>query len=316
MSIYNHSEIFKFGFFLLFVFLKQRGQGDNPLKTIIENIQGRLDEFTRAEKQLVSQLLDNYPVSGLGSITALAKKARVSTPTVARMVHKLGYEGFPQFQQALRDELGEKISSPVDRRERWAENAPDTHVLNRFADAISQNVRGTFAQIDPERFDATCELLADTERAVNIVGGRITRSLADYFFTHLQVIRTQVTYMTSNSNAWPHYILDMSEGDVLVIFDIRRYENDLLRLAEMTKERGVNIVLFTDQWGSPISKLAAQKFNSRIEAPSAWDSSVVTMLLLEAIIAGVQERNWGETKERIKSLDGLFDRTRLFRKFT
>jgi DNA-binding MurR/RpiR family transcriptional regulator len=286
------------------------------LKTIIENIQSRFDEFTRAEKQLVSQLLDNYPVSGLGSITSLAKRADVSTPTVARMVHKLGFEGFPQFQQALRDELGAKISSPIDKHERWAENAPDTHVLNRFAEAVIQNVRGTFSQIDPVQFDACCDLLADSSRTVHIVGGRITRSLADYFFTHLQVIRSRVTHMTSNSNAWPHYILDMSEGDILVIFDVRRYENDLLRLAEMTRERGVRIVLFTDQWGSPISKLATYKFNSRIEAPSAWDSSIVTMLTEEAIIAGVQERNWDVTRERIETLDDLFNRTRLFRKFT
>jgi len=286
------------------------------LKSVKDMLRERFDELTRAEKQLASLLLENYPVSGLGSITTLAKKASVSTPTVARMVHKLGFSGFPLFQEALRDELGARFSSPIDKHSSWAENAPTTHILNRFTDAVIHNIRKTLNQIDPARFDATCDLVADPGRTVNIVGGRITRSLADYMFTHLQVIRPGVTHMTSNSNAWPHYVLDIARGGILVIFDVRRYENDLLRLAEMASERGVEIVLFTDQWGSPISKYAAHKFNSQIEVPSGWDSSIVSMLSVEALIAGVQTRTWTSTRDRIKTLEDLFDRTRLFRKFT
>jgi len=285
-------------------------------KSINELLHDRFDDLTRAEKQLASLLLENYPVSALGSITTLAKKANVSTPTVARMVHKLGFSGFPLFREAVREELGAKISSPIEKHSSWAENAPTTHILNSFTDAVLQNIRKTLSQIDADQFDATCELLADPNRTVNIVGGRITRSLADYLFNHLQVIRPDVTYMTSNSNAWPHYILDIAAGGILVIFDIRRYENDLLRLAEMVHERGVKIVLFTDQWGSPISKFAAHKFNSQIEVPSGWDSAIVSMLILEALIAGVQTRTWPDTKVRMKTLEDLFDRTRLFRKFT
>ena len=139
--------------------------------------------------------------------------------------------------------------------------------------------------------------------------------MADYFFTHMQVIRDRLTLVASNSNTWPHYVLNMQPGDVLVAFDIRRYERDILRLAEMATERGVTLVLFTDQWGSPASKLATHSFHSRIEAPSAWDSSVVTMFILEAIIAAVQTETWDETEDRMKTLEELFDTTRLFRKF-
>ncbi|HHS82535.1 MAG TPA: MurR/RpiR family transcriptional regulator [Devosia sp.] len=284
------------------------------------SIRGRLEEgfdnLTRAEKQLANMLVENYPASGLGSITELARKAGVSTPTVARLVQKLGYRGFSSFQQELRNEVAARISNPIQRHESWAGNAPDEHILNRFSDAVSANVRQTFSRIRPEQFDAVCALLADTDRSLRIVGGRISRSLADYFFTHMQVIRPDVTHMTSNSNAWPHYILDMKEGDILVMFDMRRYENDLRRLAEMAQERGVRIVLFTDQWGSPVSGLAHEKFNAHNEVPSAWDSSLVTMLLLEAIIAQVQQINWDQTRNRMKTLETLFDRTRMFRKFT
>ncbi len=152
------------------------------------------------------------------------------------------------------------------------------------------------------------------KRNIYLVGGRITRALADYFFTHLQVIRSGVTQIAANSSSWPHYVLDMKKGDVLIMFDIRRYEQEMETLARIARERGVEIILFTDQWSSPIAKSARRVFRIQIEAPSAWDSSVVILFAVEALIEAVQSSIWDETRGRMKTLEGLFDSTRLFRK--
>ncbi|NQV44778.1 MAG: MurR/RpiR family transcriptional regulator [Rhodospirillales bacterium] len=283
--------------------------------TVAERIRSRFNDLTRAERQLANTILENYPVSGLGSITALAEASEVSTPTVVRMAKKLGFRGFPDIQSALRGEVEATISNPISKHNRWAENAPDTHILNRFAESVMDNMRQTLRQLDPDEFMAVAKLLSDRSRAIHVVGGRITRSLADYFFTHMQVIRDDLTLVAPNSNTWPHFVLNMKEGDILVAFDIRRYERDIVSLAEMAKARGVQLVLFTDQWGSPASKHAAYSFHSRIEVPSAWDSSVVTMFIIEALFAAVQDLSWEETEDRMRSLEELFDQTRMFRKF-
>ena len=254
-------------------------------------------------------------MSGLGTITSLAEAAAVSTPTVARLVQKLGFAGFPEFQRGLREELDEKISSPLTKRDKWVDDAPDEHLLNRFTKAVIDNIGQSMAKVDPQAFGTACDLLSDTGRSVFIVGGRITRTLADYFFLHFQVIRRGVTQITSNSNAWPHYALDFDSGDVVVIFDVRRYENSTLKLAELARERGAEIILFTDQWMSPISQLACVTFSNHIAAPSAWDSNIATMLMSEIVIAEVQERHWDTTRQRMETLEEMFDRTKFFRKF-
>lgn len=284
--------------------------------TIADKLRARSSSLTRAERQLADSILKNYPVSGLGSITKIAIAANVSTPTVGRLVQKLGFKGFPDFQTNLRQELDEKISGPIAKRERWVNHAPKGHILNRFTEAVIENMSQSLGDIDPALFDETCTLLSEPERKIFIVGGRVTRTLADYFFLHMQVIRKSVTHISSNSNAWAHYLLDIEEGDVVVLFDIRRYENSTLRLAEMAKEKGAKIVLFTDQWGSPISSNSDYCFNSQIAVPSAWDSNVTSMLLAEIIIAEVQERNWDTTKGRMEELENMFDRTKFFRKFS
>ncbi len=277
-------------------------------------INAHFSVLTRAEKQLAATLLDNYPVSGLGSITTVAENAGVSTPTVARMVQKIGFRGFPDFQQRLHQELEATISNPISKHDRWAANAPGTHILNRFADATMNNLRASLAQLETAEFDGAAATIADRKRNIYLVGGRITRALADYFFTHLQVIRSGVTQIAANSSSWPHYVLDMKKGDVLIMFDIRRYEQEMETLARIARERGVEIILFTDQWSSPIAKSARRVFRIQIEAPSAWDSSVVILFAVEALIEAVQSSIWDETRGRMKTLEGLFDSTRLFRK--
>ena len=272
-------------------------------------------DLTRLERQLSDVILQNYPVSGLGSNTSLAEAANVSTPTVARLVQKLGYNGYPEFQQALRDELDETISSPLTKRDKWVDTAPDEHILNRFTKAVIDNIGQTLADVNPDEFDQACNMISDPKRRVFVVGGRITRTLADYFFLHLQVIRDQVTHVASNSNAWPHYLLEVNADDVIVIFDIRRYENSTLRLAEMAAERNAKIVLFTDQWTSPVAQIADITLRNRISVPSAWDSNVTSMLVVEILIAQVQERDWETTRTRMEALEDMFDRTRFFRKF-
>ncbi len=288
--------------------------GNTASMTVSDVINAHFAALTRAERQLAETLLDNYPVSGLGSITTVAENAGVSTPTVARMVQKLGFRGFPDFQARLHQELEATISNPIAKHDRWAASAPGTHTLNRFADAIMGNMRQTLSQIEPAEFDTAAALVADLKRKVYLVGGRITRSIADYLFTHLQVIRTGVTQIAANPSSWPHYVLDMKAGDVLILFDIRRYEQEMETLARFARNRGVEIILFTDQWGSPVAKSSSKVFRARIEVPSAWDSSVMLLFLVEALVEAVQSSNWDETRGRMKTLEGLFNSTRIFRK--
>ncbi|MEM7613457.1 MAG: MurR/RpiR family transcriptional regulator [Pseudomonadota bacterium] len=280
-----------------------------------DRIQAQFDTLTRAERQLAHSILENYPASGLGPLAALAKDAAVSGPTVARMVQKLGFKGYPEFQMALREELKAKVKNPIAKHDTWAEGAPSGHVLNRFTEAVIDNIRLTLGQIAPETFDAACALIA-SDRPLFIVGGRVTHTVAEYLFLHMQIIRPRVTHIQSTSNAWPHYLLDAGEGDVFVIFDVRRYENNTLKLAEMAHARGAKIVLFTDQWRSPITTVADITLSSRIVVPSAWDSAAATLLLVETMISAVQDLTWASTRGRMEKLEEMFDQTKLYRKFT
>ncbi len=282
--------------------------------SIEDHMRAALPDLTRAERQLATHILRHYPVAALGSITALAKAADVSTPTVVRLVQKLGFKGYPDFQSGLRHEVEAMLMSPLAKHERWAEGVPETHILNRFADAVVANLQATLAQIDHAEFDAAARLLADPERRIYALGGRITHAMADYFATLMKITRPGVALMSDVSSTWPPAMLDMARGDVLLVFDIRRYENMVLQVVELAVEQGVEVIVVTDRWISPAAAHARHTFSCQVEAPSAWDSTVSVLVLVETLLSAVQSLTWDRTEPRMKRLEELYDRSRFFRR--
>jgi DNA-binding MurR/RpiR family transcriptional regulator len=254
-------------------------------------------------------------MAGLQSITKLAHLAGVSAPTIIRLARKLGFDGYPDMQATLHEEMADTIKKPALKQDARRISTDDAHVITKFSQAVVSNLNNTLDRLDRAVFDRTAALLADETKTIHFSGGRITRSNADYFFNHLQIIRPKVTLLSQSPNVWPQYLLDMDENAVLVIFDIRRYEKDLQKLATLAKDRGCTIVLFTDQWGSPISKVADLRFNTMVEAPSNWDSTLAIMFIVEALIAQIQAMRWDESHSRIEELEAMFNTTKVFRNF-
>lgn len=270
--------------------------------------------LTPADRQVTNVLMRDYPVGGLQSITRIAEAAGVSTPTVIRLARKLGFDGFPELQNAMRAEASAQFKTPIGKRDSWDRPDDGPQAFRAFAEAVFDNLSRTIDRLEPSTFDAIADLLADRRYSLFLSGGRITRSNADYFYNHLQIIRPNVSLLSTSPNVWPQYILDMTPDSVLIVFDIRRYEHDLEKLSELAKERGARIILFTDQWGSPISRVADHVVNATIEVPSSWDSTLAINLVVEALIAEVQARVSDSAQGRIEALEEMFRTTRIFRK--
>ena len=94
-------------------FIPERGEPQlTSGLTIAELIRERMGEFTAGERNVARALLADYPNAALGSLAELASRAEVSDPTAMRFAVKLGFDGFPHLQLALRDEVRARLSSP------------------------------------------------------------------------------------------------------------------------------------------------------------------------------------------------------------
>lgn len=125
----------------------------------------------------------------------------------------------------------------MDKHPQHVPELPAEHMLNRYAQAATDNIRATLDRVDPADFDALCKRIADPSRRLQIAGGRLSGTIAQTLYLHLQMIRPNV-FLIPQQASWPHYVLDMGPDDTLILFDVRRYENATLLLAEMAMTKG------------------------------------------------------------------------------
>lgn len=269
--------------------------------SVAERVRRDLVTLTPNEKRAAQRLLADYPVSGLDTVAAFGKASGVSAPTVLRMIAKLGFDSYGEFQKALRAELAAQRETPLMKGSDFSANDQ----LDRFAEATIANLRESIANVPRGEFEAIVRLLSERNRPVHVLGGRFTDALADYTVAHLRVLRPHVRRITGQRFGWLDQLLDVGKRDVFVLFDIRRYSDDLAELARAASQRGATVTLFTDQWLSPISRVARHVLPARVVVPSIWDSSAGLLLLIEALLSAIAANLGSTARNRLSAIERL-----------
>lgn len=275
--------------------------------SVESEIHEAMARLTAAEKRAARALLSNYPTLGLAPVAEFAEASGASAATVLRFVAQLGFDSYPEFQRRLRGELEERIKSPLQKA-----NAPPRKIargefLPRFTAQLADNLTETATRLPVSEFEGACARLADARANCHVMGGRFTDPIAAYLAAHLRIVRPGVRKLEERNATRTDQLLDVSTGDTAVILDIRRYDEDLLRLAEKLKARRARIVLITDNWVSPVARHAKFVLPCSIDVGRAWDSSTALFAVAEALVARVTELTWPVARERIAAKERMED---------
>jgi DNA-binding MurR/RpiR family transcriptional regulator len=260
--------------------------------------------LTPSEQKIAQILLCDYPVSGLGTQSGLARRAGVSDPTVVRFVTKLGFDGFTEFQGSLLDEVEARLRSPLMMIE--AKRRPDNRsvaqtYLASVADRIVDAESATMAQ----SYDRAINLIMVPKAQILVAGGRFSRHVAGMLGAYLSQLRPGVTALGPLSTESFDALLDLGRRDVLIVFDYRRYQTDTVALATQAAARGVRIVLFTDPWMSPVAELAEVVLVAPVEVDSPYDSLAPAVAQMEALVAEAVTRHGAQMHPRVADLEVL-----------
>lgn len=283
-----------------------RMASDTRDTTVAERIHRYVGELTPSERKSARSLLARYPWNGLEPLATFAHLAGVSHPTILRFIAKLGFNGYADFQANLRAELEAQLASPLSKhREEHVARPKATDFLDDFAHRVCENIRKSFTLLPREEFDGAADLLAEQTNAVYLLGGRLTDPLATHLYNHLRILRPRVQHIVGPAVSWAEYLLDMDRHSVLVVIDIRRYQDDVVQLAREAAKRKAQVVLITDRWLSPIAGASKHVLAARVQVPSVWDSIAALTVVVEALIAAINERTWDDLKGRIGELEHL-----------
>lgn len=273
--------------------------------TIAQHVKGARDRLRPSERRAAQALLYDYPYTGLLTTSEFARRAGVSAPTILRLVTQLGFGSYRDFQRRLKGELAEQMQSPLAKASIRPPDSRDRSSLHDFGAALAANVQTSFDATSDADFAEAVALLTNRKKRIHAVGGRLTEAIAMYLVRHLRILRPHVVSMDSAQTAWRDQIIDFDRNDVLICFDIRRYQENVIALAEAAAARDVTVILFTDRWLSPIARFAKISFPIWTSIPSEWDSNVAMLGLVESIIAATTSALWESARPRMEELEQL-----------
>jgi DNA-binding MurR/RpiR family transcriptional regulator len=273
--------------------------------SVRETIRREMAQLTASERKIGNAVLADYPFGALQTIQELAERTGVSAPSITRFVSKIGFAGYQEFQRQLITELREGRRSPLDLKATERLGNSNTFLAD-YISRTGERLAEMAHAVPQEQFDRILALVADPARSVFLLGGRISDTIAALLGVHLKQIRPKVHQLPPNPEHWPDHLLQMRKQDVLIMFDFRRYQPDLARLAEMVAaKRQPSIVLITDKWMSPIARHSDHVVALPIEIETAWDTVICAIAFVEALIVKVSEADWPTTKKRLEAWDEL-----------
>lgn len=259
-------------------------------------------DLTPSERKVVRALLDQYPRNGLGPMARLAEHAGVSDPTIVRLVKKLGFGGYAEFQDALLSDMDHRLRSPrtllqprsnLNQDDAWSHYLAHSHSLLAETQALTQ----------PEDVRILAQWLLDTRHQVYCFGGRFSSLMATYLLNHLRLLRPGCFALEDNAQL-PDRLFDLQRQDVVLVFDYRRYQTQALRVASAAKNNNARVVLFTDIYASPLRELADMIISAPVESVSPFDTMVPALAQVEALIACLTLRS-PDLADRLEGIDAL-----------
>ncbi|WP_193627356.1 MurR/RpiR family transcriptional regulator [Brevibacterium sp. CFH 10365] len=255
-----------------------RGE-DGP--SLAVGLRAAMSTFTPAEKKIARAILASYPFSGLEPISSLAETAGVSAPSVVRFARTLGFNGYREFQERLRQEIREREESNLSQ----AETRPrgQEPQFDAARSAYHAGIDQTFDSVIGDDLDSTVRLLAQIKRSVVFLGATYSGFIADIFHAQLAPARPGTMRLAANPLVAAGQLLDLKRGDVVVAFDVRRYEPGVTDVVRTANELGLTTIVFTDPWMSPAAALADHVLTADVRAAGPSDTMVPMLALVEAV---------------------------------
>lgn len=249
--------------------------------TVSQRIRVLRDRLPPAELAVSNSISENYPMGGLVPIVQLAANAGTSPPTVVRFVRKLGFDSYQEFQEALRQEAQNRLFSPVgsypDNRSLADEASPSEQARLVYLESI----RNTFSSLSDAEVANAVRLLCAPEHDIVVVGGRFSQVLAQQLYRYLSILRPEVRLSVPDI----HSLVDLRPSSVAVVFDFRRYQQSTINWGIEALNKGVRIVLVTDQYLSPLASKASVLLTASNKGLDPFDSMASAFAVTELLIS-------------------------------
>jgi hypothetical protein len=155
-------------------------------------IRARFDEFSRSQKDVAQYIVDHLDEAAFQTAEELARRASTSSSTVVRFSQALGFEGFPELQQAARDEYRRRPPGGVNGESHAAVTPLFSLDHTEFEAALAAdhvNVEDTAHKLSRSDFEAAIDAIVSAEKV--LIAGTDQMAFFASYLRHLLMLHDE-----------------------------------------------------------------------------------------------------------------------------
>jgi DNA-binding MurR/RpiR family transcriptional regulator len=269
------------------------------LKSLSEYIQERFDEFSRSQKDVARYIVDHLDEAAFLTAEELARRASTSSSTVVRFSQALGFEGYPELQQAAIEEY-RTATVAAGGASGAALFSFDHSELESSLSADYSNLEETARHLTREQVDGAVAALAQAQRVV-IVGVDQMAFFASYLRHILSLLDIRAEIVASTGGESLQRLGRIDEETLVIVLSCGRAHPLLLRAMKLALHRSARTLAISDASMSEVGEHAEQTLYFSSNSPSFARSNTALMALVQGLAHGLYARDEAAHKDRIRA---------------
>ncbi len=217
---------------------------------LLDSIRSQLDSLSKSEKKVAVAVLKNPGLAIAGNITALAKSAQVSEPTVVRFCRAIGHDGWHEFKLKLAQTLALALpgadESPV-------QDDLASDLVNKICSRSINTLLDLRNSLKPDAIQRALDVLARSNK-IEFYGQGTSGIVAvdaqhKFFRSGVPTVAYSDPHIHSISAAL------LKKGDTVVAISQRGNSTALLRSVQLARKMEADVIALTPS-GTPLAELA------------------------------------------------------------
>ena len=260
--------------------------------------------LSKSHRRIAEYILQHYDKAVFMTAAKLGEMVNVSESTVVRFAVALGYEGYPELQQALQELVRHRLTAT--QRFEMSSDISQEEVLSTVLKADMQNIRSTIDGIDNAAFLRAVQVISGARR-IYILGLRSAAPLAQFAGYYLHYIFDDVRVVAAGSTDVFEAISRIEASDVLLGISFPRYSSRTIEAMSCARSRHAQVIGLTDGPMSPLHEVADICLSMRTDMASFVDSMAAPMSVINALIVALGIQNREALNARFKQLEEVWD---------
>jgi RpiR family transcriptional regulator, carbohydrate utilization regulator len=217
---------------------------------LLDAIRTQIDLLSKSEKKVALTILDNPQLALAENITALAKNAQVSEPTVVRFCRAIGYEGWHDFKLKLAQSLAVALPGA---NEMLAQDDIAADLVNKICSRSINTLLDLRNHLSADAIQKALDVLLKANKIEFYGQGTSGIVAADAQHKFFRSGVPTVAYSDPHIHSIAASLLQ--PGDAVVAISQRGGNAALLRSVQLAKKGGADIIVLGPS-GTPLAELA------------------------------------------------------------